>query len=142
MTTEKVNDLEIVPLLSCFDPKKFSLIPADAHLFSGGISEIPVHINLHSGFAKQLDFDTRNLQKLYGFGIICREMILVNQGEYYSQERGGKLRLVELNDCGELWIMKFDFFDASSKLYAVERNMVKNLLNQARKPAFLDYTVF
>lgn len=69
-------------------------------------------------------------------------MILVNQGEYYSQERGGKIRLVELNDCGELWIMKFDFFDASSKLYAVERNMVKNLLNQARKPAFLDYTVF
>ena len=142
MTTEKVNDLEIVPLLSFFDPKKFRLIPADAHLFSGGISEIPVHINLHLGFAKQLDFDTRNLQKLYGFGIICREMILVNQGEYYSQERGGKIRLVELNDCGELWIMKFDFFDASSKLYAVERNMVKNLLNQARKPAFLDYTVF
>ena len=142
MTTEKVNDLEIVPLLSFFDPKKFRLIPADAHLFSGGISEIPVHINLHFGFAKQLDFDTRNLQKLYGFGIICREMILVNQGEYYSQERGGKIRLVELNDCGELWMMKFDFFDASSKLYAVERNMVKNLLNQARKPAFLDYTVF
>lgn len=142
MTTEKVNDLEIVPLLSFFDPNKFRLIPADAHLFSGGISEIPVHINLHFGFAKQLDFDTRNLQKLYGFGIICREMILVNQGEYYSQERGGKIRLVELNDCGELWIMKFDFFDASSKLYAVERNMVKNLLNQARKPAFLDYTVF
>ena len=142
MTTEKVNDLEIVPLLSFFDPKKFRLIPADAHLFSGGISEIPVHINLHFGFAKQLDFDTRNLQKLYGFGIICREMILVNQGEYYSQERGGKILLVELNDCGELWIMKFDFFDASSKLYAVERNMVKNLLNQARKPAFLDYTVF
>lgn len=142
MTTEKVNDLEIVPLLSFFDPKKFRLIPADAHLFSGGISEIPVHINLHFGFAKQLDFDTRKLQKLYGFGIICREMILVNQGEYYSQERGGKIRLVELNDCGELWIMKFDFFDASSKLYAVERNMVKNLLNQARKPAFLDYTVF
>lgn len=142
MTTEKVNDLEIVSLLSFFDPKKFRLIPADAHLFSGGISEIPVHINLHSGFAKQLDFDTRNLQKLYGFGIICREMILVNQGEYYSPERGGKIRLVELNDCGELWIMKFDFFDASSKLYAVERNVVKNLLNQARKPAFLDYTVF
>ena len=142
MTTEKVNDIEIVPLLSFFDPKKFRLIPADAHLFSGGISEIPVHINLHSDFEKQLDFDTRNLQKLYGFGIICREMIVVNQGEYYSQERGGKLRLVELNDCGELWIMKFDFFDASSKLYAVERNVVKNLLNQARKPAFLDYTVF
>ena len=115
MTTEKVNDLEIVPLLSFFDPKKFRLIPADAHLFSGGISEIPVHINLHFGFAKQLDFDTRNLQKLYGFGIICREMILVNQGEYYSQERGGKIRLVELNDCGELWIMKFDFFSLSLK---------------------------
>ena len=37
MTTEKVNDLEIVPLLSYFDPKKFRLIPADAQMFSGGI---------------------------------------------------------------------------------------------------------
>ena len=44
MTTEKVNDLEIVPLLSYFDPKKFRLIPADAQMFSGGISEVPVHI--------------------------------------------------------------------------------------------------
>ena len=141
MTTEKVNDLEIVPLLSYFDPKKFRLIPADAQMFPGGISEVPVQINLHTDFGKQLDFDTRNLQKLYGFGIICKEMIVVNQGEYYSQERGGKLRLVELNDCGELWIMKFDFFDTTSKLYAVNANLVKELLNEARKPAFLDYTV-
>ena len=141
MTTEKVNDLEIVPLLSYFDPKKFRLIPADAQMFSGGISEVPVHINLHADFGKQLDFDTRNLQKLYGFGIICKEMIVVNQGVYYSQKRGGKLRLVELNDCGQLWIIKFDFFDATSKLYAVKPNVVKELLNEARKPAFLDYTV-
>ena len=141
MTTEKVNDLDIVPLLSYFDPKKFRLIPADAQIFSGGISEVPVHINLHPDFGKQLSFDTRNLQKLYGFAIICKEMIVVNQGVFYSPKRGGKLRLVELNDCGELWIMKFDFFDATSKLYAVKPNVVKELLNQARKPAFLDYTV-
>ena len=68
-------------------------------------------------------------------------MIVVNQGVYYSPKRGGKLRLVELNDCGELWIMKFDFYDATSKLYAVKTNVVKELLNEARKPAFLDYTV-
>ena len=74
MTTEKVNDLEIVPLLSYFDPKKFRLIPADAQMFPGGISEVPVHINLHADFGKQLDFDTRNLQKLYGFGTECSQM--------------------------------------------------------------------
>jgi hypothetical protein len=37
--------------------------------------------------------------------------------------------------------MKFDFYDATSKLYAVKTNVVKELLNEARKPAFLDYTV-
>ena len=56
MTIEKVNDLEIVSLKSFFDAEKFRLIPADVVHFNGGISEVPVEINLHSNFTKRLNF--------------------------------------------------------------------------------------
>ena len=138
MTTEKVSDLQVVSLISYFDETKFRLIPADVVHFSGGISEVPVTINLHADFAKELDFDTRNLQTLYGFGRIEKGLIEVNKGPYYSPERKGELKEVELNDCGALWIMKFEFFDASIKLYAVHSQEVKELLNKCRKPALLD----
>ncbi len=138
MTSEKVSDLEIVSLKSFFDEKKFRLIPAEIAHIRGGISEVPVQFNIHSGFSKQLKFDTRNLQTLFGFGIIGKELIAVNQGPYYSPERAGKLKAVELNDCGELWIMKFEFFDASIKLLAVRGSEVAELLDACMKPVLLD----
>ena len=141
MTTEKVGDLEIVSLWSFFDTGKFRLIPADVVHFSGGISEVPVEFNLHPEFSKRLKFDTRNLQTLYGFGRIEKELIAVNHGDYYSPERKGILKAVELNDCGELWIMKFEFFDSSVKLYAVKEAEVEELLNACRKPVMLDYAI-
>jgi hypothetical protein len=141
MTTEKVSDLEIVSLKSFFDAGKFRLIPADVVHFSGGISEVPVEFNLHTDFAKRLKFDTRNLQTLYGFGRIEKELIAINQGDYYSPARKGKLKAVELNDCGELWILKFEFFDLMIKLYAVKPSEVEELLNECRKPAMLDYAI-
>ena len=141
MTTEKVNDLEVVPLLNYFDPKKFRLIPADATQFKGGITEVPVSINLHQVFSKGLNFDTRNLQKLYGFGILTGQMIAVNGGQYYSKEYNGKLKAVELNDCGDLWIMKFEFFEEPISLKAVKDSEVLTLLNGCLKPLLLDVTI-
>lgn len=141
MTTEKVGDLDISSLESYFSAEKFRLIPADVVHFSGGISEVPVSFNIHPDFAKRLKFDTRNLQTLYGFGRIEKELIAVNQGPYYSPERKGILKSVELNDCGELWIMKFEFFDFSIKLQAVRPSEVEVLLNECRKPAMLDYAI-
>ena len=141
MTTEKVSDLEIVSLGLFFNIEKCRLIPADVVHFSGGISEVPVSINLHPEFSKRLKFDTRNLQTLYGFARIDKELIAVNHGDYYSPERNGFLMSIELNDCGELWIMKFEFFDLTVKLYAVKAAEVEELLNKCRKPVMLDYAV-
>ena len=141
MTTEKVGDLAIVSLMSFFSTEKFRLIPADVVHFSGGISEVPVSFNLHPEFAKRLKFNTRNLQTLYGFGRIDKELIAINQGVYYSPERKGLLKSIELNDCGELWIMKFEFFDSAVSLFAVRPYEVEELLNKARKPALLDTVV-
>lgn len=135
MTTEKVNDLEIIHLSEYFDPRNFRLVPADAAHIPGGISEVPVYINIHPDFLKELSFDTKNLQQMFGFAIMGKKLKEVNGADYYSPARTGKLKLVELNDCGELWIVKFEFFDDSKKLYAVKKEDVPPLLNYCRKPA-------
>lgn len=136
MTSEKVNDLEIVSLSDYFEPKKFRLVLADASFIRGGISEVPVNFNFHPDFIKKLDFKTNNLQSLYGWAIMGEKLKEINGGPYYSAKRGGVLKDVELNDSGELWIMKLETFDGKIKLYAVKENEVLHLLNNCRVPAW------
>lgn len=57
MTTEKVNDLELVKLSDYFRPEKFRIIPGSAITERGGISEMPAIFNFYSDFAKRLTFD-------------------------------------------------------------------------------------
>lgn len=48
MTTEKVNDLELVKLSDYFRPEKFRIIPGSAITERGGISEMPAIFNFYS----------------------------------------------------------------------------------------------
>lgn len=134
MTSEKINDLEIVNLSDYFDSKLVRLIPADAVTSSGGISEIPVTFNIHAELNKKLNFETKKLQQLYGFTIITKKIKEINESPYYPDKKEGKLRFIELNDCGEVWILKFEFLDDTTKLYAVKSEEVIKLLNNCRKP--------
>ena len=52
MTTEKVNDLELVKLSDYFRPEKFRIIPGSAITERGGISEMPSNIQFLFGFCK------------------------------------------------------------------------------------------
>lgn len=142
MTTEKVNDLEIVSLADYFSQKKFRLVPAEVSHFPGGISEVPVLINIHPEFSKKLNFSTNNLQHFSAFAIMENKLREANQADFYSPSRGGKLKLVELNDCGDLWIMKFEFFDDTKKLYSIKMNEMPDLLNTCRKPMLIEYSGF
>lgn len=134
MTTEKVSDLELIKLSDYFNPMYFRLVPADASKVPGGISEVPVYINIHPDFAKSLNFITNNLHSFFAFAIMSPKVKEINKSNYYSPSRGGCLKLVELNDCGELWIVKFEFFDETKKLYAVKKEELPPLLNRCRKP--------
>ena len=136
MTTEKVNDLEVVDLSEFFDPRKFRLVPADASFLKGGISEIPVNFNFHPDFIKKLGFKINNLQTLYGFAIMGDRLKEMNKSPYYSPKRGGTLKEAELNDAGELWILKFETFDGKIRLYAAKEAEVLNLLNSCRVPTW------
>lgn len=142
MTTEKVNDLEVISLSEYIDPSKFRLVPADVAHYSGGISEVPVDINIHPEFAKQLTFDTKNLQHFFAFAIMRGKLCELNGGDYYSPKRKGNLKSIELNDCGALWIVKFEFFDATKKLYAVKMEELPGILNACRKPAMIETAGF
>ncbi|MCI5541800.1 MAG: hypothetical protein MR385_06840 [Treponema berlinense] len=134
MTSEKINDLEIVNLSDYFDSKLVRLIPADAVTSSGGISEIPVTFNIHAELNKKLNFETKKLQQLYGFTIITKKIKEINESPYYPNKKEGKLRFIELNDCGDVWILKLEFLDDTTKLYAVKSDEVIQLLNNCRKP--------
>lgn len=142
MTTEKVNDLEIVHLVEYMDARKFRLVPADAAHIPGGISEVPVYINLHPDFLKELTFDTNNLQQMFGFAIMSSKLRELNGSDYYSPARQGKLKLVELNDCGDLWIIKFEFFDGTKQLKSIKKEDVPPLLNYCRKPVLITTSGF
>lgn len=142
MTTEKVNDLEMVRLGEYLVPKTFRIIPADLVYIKGGISELPVTLNIHPEFCKKLNFDIRKLQKLFAFTIMGKKLEEINGGPYYSQERGGKLKSLELNDCGDVWILNLEWFDGTKKLYTVKADEVADLLNYCRKPVLLETTGF
>lgn len=138
MTTEKVNDLEMVRLGDYLSSKTFRIIPADLVYIKGGISEVPVTLNIHPEFCDKLNFDIRKLQKLFAFSIIGKKLEELNEGPYYSQERGGKLKSIELNDCGDVWIINFEWFDGTKKLYSVKTDEVAELLNYCRKPVIIN----
>lgn len=142
MTTEKVNDLEIVHLVEYLEPRFFRLVGADCAHIHGGISEVPVYINLHPDFLKELTFDTKNLQQMFGFAIMGPKLRGINGGDYYSPARKGNLKSLELNDCGELWILKFEFFDGTKQLKAIKKEDVPPLLNYCRKPVLITTSGF
>ena len=98
MTSEKINDLELVNLSDYFDSRLVRLIPADAVATSGGISEIPLTFNIHTEVQKKLNFETKKLQQLYGFAIITKKIKEINESPYYPDKKEGKLRFIELNE--------------------------------------------
>ena len=70
MTTEKVNDLELVKLSDYFTPGKFRTIPGTAMTDRGGITEMQAVFNINTDFAKRLTFQFSTMLVIYGFGIL------------------------------------------------------------------------
>ena len=89
-----------------------------------------------------MTFDTNNLQQMFGFAIMGSKLRELNGSDYYSPARQGKLKLVELNDCGDLWIIKFEFFDGTKQLKSIKKEDVPPLLNYCRKPMLITTSGF
>ena len=134
MTTEKVNDLELVKLSDYFRPEKFRIIPGSAITERGGISEMPAIFNFYSDFAKRLTFDFSSMLVIYGFGILNDKLIEINKSKYVGYEEENVLKRVTFNDCGQRFVMVLELSDAPDKLLAVTADEVAYLLNNCLHP--------
>ena len=92
MTTEKVNDLELVKLSDYFTPGKFRTIPGTAMTDRGGITEMQAVFNINTDFAKRLTFQFSTMLVIYGFGILNDKLIEINKSIRKSSERGSSKR--------------------------------------------------
>ena len=108
MTTEKVNDLELVKLSEYFTPGKFRTIPGTAMTDRGGITEMQAVFNINTDFAKRLTFQFSTMNVL---------------------------KRITFNDCGERFVMVLELSDAPDKLLAVTADDVEYLLNNCLHPA-------
>ena len=134
MTTEKVNDLELVKLSDYFRPEKFRIIPGSAITERGGISEMPAIFNFYSDFAKRLTFDFSSMLVIYGFGILNDKLIEINKSKYVGYEEENVLKRVTFNDCGQRFVMVLELSDAPDKLLAVTADEVAYLFNNCLHP--------
>lgn len=134
MTTEKVNDLEVVSLKEYFTPDKFRTVPGTAMMTAGGISEIQVIFNINKDFADKLNFEFSSMLIIYGFGIMNKKLKEINGYDYISYMGEGSLKRITLNDCGEKFIMVLELSDAPDKLLAVKADEVLHLLNHCMHP--------
>ena len=125
MTTEKVNDLELVKLSDYFTPGKFRTIPGTAMTDRGGITD----------FAKRLTFQFSTMLVIYGFGILNDKLIEINKSKYVGYKEENVLKRITFNDCGERIVMVLELSDAPDKLRAVTADDVEYLLNNCLHPA-------
>ena len=135
MTTEKVNDLELVKLSDFFSPGKFRTIPGTAMRVRGGITEMQAVFNINTDFAKRLTFQFSTMLVIYGFGILNDKLIEINKSKYVGYKEENVLKRITFNDCGERFVMVLELSDAPDKLLAVTADDVEYLLNNCLHPA-------
>ena len=135
MTTEKVNDLELVKLSDYFTPGKFRTIPGTAMTDRGGITEMKAVFNINTDFAKRLTFQFSTMLVIYGFGILNDKLIEINKSKYVGYKEENVLKRITFNDCGERFVMVLELSDAPDKLLAVTADDVEYLLNNCLHPA-------
>lgn len=135
MTTEKVNDLELVKLSDYFTPGKFRTILGTAMTDRGGITEMQAVFNINTDFAKRLTFQFSTMLVIYGFGILNDKLIEINKSKYVGYKEENVLKRITFNDCGERFVMVLELSDAPDKLLAVTADDVEYLLNNCLHPA-------
>ena len=135
MTTEKVNDLELVKLSDYFTPGKFRTIPGTAMTDRGGFSVMQAVFNMNTEFAKRLTFEFSTMLVIYGFGILNDKLIEINKSKYVGYKEENVLKRITFNDCGERFVMVLELSDAPDKLLAVTADDVEYLLNNCLHPA-------
>ena len=133
MTTEKVNDLELVKLSDYFTPGKFRTIPGTAMTDRGGITEMQAVFNINTDFAKRLTFQFSTMQSTTS----VRSIPTSSHARQSSSAITLKQRWVSVfkESCLQDIVMVLELSDAPDKLLAVTADDVEYLLNNCLHPA-------
>ncbi|MFI3206290.1 MAG: hypothetical protein R3Y33_03490 [Clostridia bacterium] len=124
------DNIQNSDLLDLFPSKDFRLIKEEHKKIPGGISEIPVIIDLKKPFAKTLSFKTPWDYELYGF-VKCKQTLFQKTG-YNNTVK------ITISDWDDKFTVVFEDKDGTeSPIYSMEKDYVKQILEECRKPEIL-----
>lgn len=122
MAKHHYSDALACELSDFITPDKFRTVLYEQSSLPGGISEVPVEINLKKATAKKLSFDVPSDGVLYGFARI-RPLV--------KERFGAKTAKVFINDWEVKFLLVFELFDTDQeKAFYVTEDEVLDLLEK------------
>ena len=118
------ENIEYVNLENYLTSEKFRVVPGECKDIPGGISEIPVVIDVKKQFSDSLGFDVSRSGRIYGWIRTCEEDIL----------RKIEAKKIELIDWKEKFLMLILIGKEEKKTFFVNNAAVRKLLKECRKP--------
>ncbi len=124
---KRFDDVVEIKLSEIFAVNDFRLIREEHRNLLGGVSEIPISIDLKKDFAKSLDFEAPWDGELYGY-IKCKK-------ELFKKTGFDNTKKITIVDWDSHIIIIFEDEDGNEKpIYSVTKNELKYLLENCRKP--------
>ncbi len=124
---QRFEDVKKIDLAEIFQVKDFRLIREEHRKIKGGISEIPVKVDLKKEFAKSLNFKAPWDGEFYGF-IKCKYDLFKKTG-YDNTKR------ITIVDWDSHCVMIFEDDKGNEEpIYSASKDELKKLLENCRKP--------
>lgn len=125
--TKRYEKIQKIELSKLFPVEDFRLVREEHRKIPGGISEIFIKVDLKKDFAKKLNFKAPWDGELYAF-VKCKKELFKATG--YDNTK--KITITDWDD--EFVIVFEDNKGHEEPIYSVEKNELKDLLENCRKP--------
>lgn len=132
--TEKYENAVNISIGDLIPIENFRTIDRKSRDIPGGISEIPVTININKEFANKLSFKTATSGKIYGFTRM-NEKLRSLDGLPQNKARGKLIKDIIINDWDKIFILIFEMASGDEIAYYIGTDEIQNLLeNCLRAP--------
>ncbi|WP_058486528.1 hypothetical protein [Defluviitalea phaphyphila] len=126
--TKKYKGIKRILLSEYLTPQMFRTITKDLLKIPGGITEIPVMVEMNPKFFEKLNFKVPTTGILYGF-------IKKNHNLIEIEKQKGKIKKIELHDWGTEFLLVIEVLTGEEIAYNVSNKEVQELLeNCLRTP--------
>lgn len=125
--TKRYDEIQPIVLAKFFAVDDFRMIRQADLEFPGGLSEIPIKVDLKKAFAKQLDFDAPWDGEMYAF-IKCKQELFKKTGYDNTVQ-------ITMSDWEENITIIFEDAQGNEKpVYSTSKEELRYLLENCRKP--------